>query len=619
MAGRASLICGRSLFARLLLAGTRSRLDDVHDPGLAKRTHALADGLGVLAPVALKQSEGLGAPITFGLFRPTVVLPPHFDSEYTETEQDVVLAHELAHVANRDALWQLISEFTCALLWWHPFSWYARQQLQVESEFAADDATTLIHRGPETLAECLVELATRLSRRPRLGLLPVRGRGFRSSLGRRVERLVRLESSARPPRPGLDHRSHASRFAALTCSLAVVATITLTTAWARTPQSQTGALDMSTTRTPGIWRRSVAGFVFASLFTLSSGDASAQSTPNPVPDDTPIVKKTTRKSPSRDTGLSDDLFDDETAKPKVKKTRTPADPRPVGDDLLDDQTTKPRVKKRPLAPVVSPTPGQPPRPGVSTSRSFPTAPRASSGAIYDRGTGLFLDLVNLATTLTDAQGEVELQQIDYRRFEELSGQNLVPEHEILKAKILLETAHRKADILQRMAEAALNSSTNLLKQLRMEYELESQRVRVGAAPQAGLASIATRLAAAEGNVDILKTLLSSRRRPSSTRTGRTASAIRPVPTSLRIGVDRDGKLTLDGKRTDLESLCKTLRAIVPTKARAACKISLELESNCPLQKVTAVLARLENLEFSKVNLTTREQTRRLRESPGALR
>ncbi len=470
---------------------------------------------------------------------------------------------------------------------------------------------------------------------------------------------------------------------------------------------------MDSTTTRGIWRRSVAGFVFASLFTLSDGDASSESTPaasagpalgsendsvqddlvgdvpakdtdakkkqsksskiitklirraqdqaldsNDAPrkkeskpvvrstpdsvlDETSIAKKKTRKSRSRGVDLVDDLFDENTVEPRVKKartrTRTRPAPRPVaGPEALDDSEAKPKPRT-PRTPGVSPFSVKPPRLAVSADRpQFQPAPLVSTpsgampalsppSAIYDRGTGLFLDLVNLATALTDARGEVELQRLDTTRFSELAGQNLVSEHEFLKAKILLDTAQRKADILKRMAETALRSSTNRLKQLVSEYEIETQRVRVGTAPQASLASIATRLSAAEGNVDILKTLLSSRPRKTAGRTSRgsgraTASGLgttlqalgttlQRIPTSLRIGIDRDGKLTLDRKGTDLERLSKTLQALVPPDARAACDIRLELESSCPLAKVTAVLARLENLEFSKVKLTTRSASK----------
>jgi tetratricopeptide (TPR) repeat protein/Zn-dependent protease with chaperone function len=155
---------------------------------------------------ARRAGEGchLRTPIAFGLFLPSIALPADFTRRFSHAEQDAMLAHELAHLAARDPLWYLLADVLCALLWWHPLVWWARSQLHTASELSADEASLFVEGGPQSLAGCLVRLAGELTRPAALESIGVEGDGFRSRLGRRVERLLRLAdnpAAATAPRP----------------------------------------------------------------------------------------------------------------------------------------------------------------------------------------------------------------------------------------------------------------------------------------------------------------------------------------------------------------------------------------------------------------------------------
>src|SRR6185295_3349034 len=109
---------------------------------------------------------------------------------FNPIEQSAMLAHELGHVAGHDPLWYWLADVVTALLWWHPIVWFARRQFHASSEAAADEASLAVENGPDVLAECLVQLGARLQRPPGPALLGMSG--FRSDLGRRVERLIQL-------------------------------------------------------------------------------------------------------------------------------------------------------------------------------------------------------------------------------------------------------------------------------------------------------------------------------------------------------------------------------------------------------------------------------------------
>jgi len=71
-------------------------------------------------------SARLTSPIAFGIFAPTVGLPPQFSLNFAPIKQQTILAHELAHLAGHDPFWCLLSDIAAALLWWHPIAWWTR-------------------------------------------------------------------------------------------------------------------------------------------------------------------------------------------------------------------------------------------------------------------------------------------------------------------------------------------------------------------------------------------------------------------------------------------------------------------------------------------------------------
>ena len=108
-----------------------------------------------------------------------------------------MLVHELAHLAAGDPAWHALAGLMCGLLWWHPAAWWSRRRLRAASEAAADEASLLVPDGPRVLAASLVALGRRLTRPGQLAWLSADGGGFRSALGRRVERLLDLRARPR--------------------------------------------------------------------------------------------------------------------------------------------------------------------------------------------------------------------------------------------------------------------------------------------------------------------------------------------------------------------------------------------------------------------------------------
>jgi carboxyl-terminal processing protease len=104
-------------------------------PGLLR---ALSADLGLKRKVALLQYQRGILPMTWGIIRPIILLPPE-GTQWAADRLRVVLLHELAHVRRLDCATLVLAQFVRALYWFNPFAWLALRRLRLEQERACDD------------------------------------------------------------------------------------------------------------------------------------------------------------------------------------------------------------------------------------------------------------------------------------------------------------------------------------------------------------------------------------------------------------------------------------------------------------------------------------------------
>ena len=104
------------------------------------------------------QPPDVRMPCSFGLFRPTVVLPPAFDG-LDPAFQRAVVCHELVHVGRRDFAGAVLEEVVAALFWFHPWVWPIRQRIRLHREQVVDAAVVRCTGDRRAYVRCLVALA----------------------------------------------------------------------------------------------------------------------------------------------------------------------------------------------------------------------------------------------------------------------------------------------------------------------------------------------------------------------------------------------------------------------------------------------------------------------------
>ncbi|HEX5073653.1 MAG TPA: M56 family metallopeptidase [Gemmatimonadaceae bacterium] len=131
-----SLMPTVAAFARLAILARRAR--PVRGGRWALLIPSALRELDVRRRVRFVELDGPIMPMTWGVFRPVVLLPAD-DFDSTIEQRLDVLRHELAHVRRYDCLTQLVGQLACALHWFNPFAWVAARELRVERERACDD------------------------------------------------------------------------------------------------------------------------------------------------------------------------------------------------------------------------------------------------------------------------------------------------------------------------------------------------------------------------------------------------------------------------------------------------------------------------------------------------
>jgi TonB family protein len=103
---------------------------------------------------------GLGQPVTFGVWRPVVLLPDALRDHSPEIQRAVV-CHELIHVQRHDWIWLIVEELVRAVLWFHPAVWWLVSRVQLTREEAVDELVVMATAGRRAYIEALMAFADR--------------------------------------------------------------------------------------------------------------------------------------------------------------------------------------------------------------------------------------------------------------------------------------------------------------------------------------------------------------------------------------------------------------------------------------------------------------------------
>jgi len=326
---------------------------------------SLAERIGYSRPVALLESALVRAPMAFGFFKPLILMPVGMANQLTPAEVEAVLAHELAHLARRDWLFNLLQTLIEAVFYFHPAVWWMAATIRAERENCCDDVAVRLTGNRLAYAKTLARLQdlARVAPAP----VPALGLGGSATLLRPrpllLERIKRILYQQQP------HNSAMERTIALGVFLALIAFFTLR---ANTPPAL-AAVVREIVETPKTW------FAPPAPPEVEAWQATGTDTVPPAP-------KETRKvvHENGDQVVEIELKDEQIARLVIDgKEIPPADYdkyRSVTENILRDATPPPPLPPAPPVPPIAPedAPETPEAPGSPWAPLAPFSSRIST-------------------------------------------------------------------------------------------------------------------------------------------------------------------------------------------------------------------------------------------------
>lgn len=157
--------------------------------------------LGIRRSVRIRGSSKSIVPFTTGVFRPVIVLPESLIESTNPADCDVIILHEVTHIARHDSAWHYLLKLLQIAYWWQPLLWLSGRQVADVRERVCDLFCVGTLGNRERYADVLLSIVQSISRPVDLAVGLAMARVPRIS--RRLDEISEAPElkTYRPPRP----------------------------------------------------------------------------------------------------------------------------------------------------------------------------------------------------------------------------------------------------------------------------------------------------------------------------------------------------------------------------------------------------------------------------------
>jgi TonB family protein len=113
-----------------------------------------------IAGAGIAISSGISGPVTVGLRRSVLLLPPVFVERTGDADRDALMAHECAHMQRHDFAKNLLYRIASLPVACHPFLWLTLTRIAESREMVCDAMAADAIAGRESYARSLLRLAS---------------------------------------------------------------------------------------------------------------------------------------------------------------------------------------------------------------------------------------------------------------------------------------------------------------------------------------------------------------------------------------------------------------------------------------------------------------------------
>ena len=169
-------VLSRSMYGHVKARKIVKESGAVNSRDLAALLDELCRRSGLSGAVRLCSSTQTGSPFTIGIFNPVLIIPKAM-AEWSLSDIEPVLVHEIHHIKRKDYLTQTIAMITCLVFWFLPPMWAASKKLYVEQENACDAEVIRFGINPRHYARQMLNLAGEIMSPAAVpGLFMIKGR-----------------------------------------------------------------------------------------------------------------------------------------------------------------------------------------------------------------------------------------------------------------------------------------------------------------------------------------------------------------------------------------------------------------------------------------------------------
>ncbi len=137
------------------LADIRNLRQKQHDPAESVWQDVLDKQLTSLKmskPVQLLKSIHVDVPMTYGVWKPVILIPVGLFFQLSPLQLEAIIAHELAHIKRYDFLVNLVQSILEVVFFFHPIFWWVNKTAKEQRENACDDLAISMGASPKDLA-----------------------------------------------------------------------------------------------------------------------------------------------------------------------------------------------------------------------------------------------------------------------------------------------------------------------------------------------------------------------------------------------------------------------------------------------------------------------------------
>jgi|GEM_PF-4437679 beta-lactamase regulating signal transducer with metallopeptidase domain len=145
--------------ALIYLTRIKKTAAPLQDSYVLKIFQGILDHTHYSAPVLISITDKIISPITFGIFKATIILPLAHINQLSPAEIESILAHELAHIIRKDYLMNMLVTLVKAMFYFHPGVWWIVQLIESEREKCTDElALKICSNDPVIYAKTLLNV-----------------------------------------------------------------------------------------------------------------------------------------------------------------------------------------------------------------------------------------------------------------------------------------------------------------------------------------------------------------------------------------------------------------------------------------------------------------------------